>query len=392
MGKYWHAINIGIQNTLVYRANFLFRSAFGLIPLMATIYLWRAVFAGKETGHDDVAGYTLAGMTSYYLLVTIVDMLTAVTDDDWQIAGDIREGNINQFLLKPIDFLTYRLCLFGANRLIYTVVALVPVSLFILAQWQFFVAPANGTAFACFIVATILTGLLQFLMSYTMALLAFWVLEVSTFIFILFAFEYIAGGHMFPLDILPPWLAQLLNFTPFPYQLFFPVSVYLGRITGVDVWRGLLIQTGWVAIFYFLARWMWARGIRKYTALEAKVQCAVRPRGVALRVRCILLLAILALNHTQLIRLASTDSLLPVLLFLAPARDAFTATPRDAVGFWFDLARLALHKDFSSSAIPRFGQDASGSERFAAGQPGTETTAGIPTRIAFLRAFHFSPS
>jgi ABC-type uncharacterized transport system permease subunit len=46
--KYWHVINIGIQNTLVYRANFLFRSLFGLIPLMATIYLWRAIYAGKS--------------------------------------------------------------------------------------------------------------------------------------------------------------------------------------------------------------------------------------------------------------------------------------------------------------------------------------------------------
>jgi hypothetical protein len=33
----------------------------------------------------------------------LVDMLTAVTDDDWQIAADIREGGINQFLLKPIE-------------------------------------------------------------------------------------------------------------------------------------------------------------------------------------------------------------------------------------------------------------------------------------------------
>ena len=97
-------------------------------------------------------------------------------------------------------------------------------------------------------------------------MLAFWVLEVSTFIFILFAFEYIAGGHMFPLDILPGWLSQLLHLTPFPYQLFFPVSVYLGRITGSEVWRGLLIQAIWVAIFYGVARWAWARGIRKYTA------------------------------------------------------------------------------------------------------------------------------
>lgn len=265
VGKYWHAINIGIQNTLVYRVNFLLRSVFSLIPLMATIYLWRAVFAGKPND-PEVAGYTLAGMTSYYLLVTIVDMLTAVTDDDWQVAADIREGGINQFLLKPIDYLAYRLCLFGANRLIYSAVAIVPVALFIGLQRRDFVLPPNATASWAFFASIILTGLLQFLMSYSMALLAFWVLEVSTFIFILFAFEYIAGGHLFPLDILPVWLATVLNYTPFPYQLFFPVSVYLGRTTGPDLWRGLTIQAVWVVIFYGVARWMFSRGIRKYTA------------------------------------------------------------------------------------------------------------------------------
>ena len=48
MTKYWHVINIGIQNTLVYRMNFLFRSVFGLIPLFATISLWRAVYSGQR--------------------------------------------------------------------------------------------------------------------------------------------------------------------------------------------------------------------------------------------------------------------------------------------------------------------------------------------------------
>lgn len=265
LSKYWHAINIGIQNTLVYRMNFLFRSAFSLIPLMATIYLWRAIFAGKRSD-PEVAGYTLAGMTSYYVIVTLVDMLTAVTDDDWQIAADIREGNINQFLLKPIDYLSYRLCLFGANRIIYTAVAIIPVALFAGLEHRYLVLPAGGLALAGFAVATVLTGLLQFLMSFCMALLAFWVLEVSTFIFILFAFEYIAGGHLFPLDILPPWLSGVLTLTPFPYQLFFPVSVYLGRTAGPRLWRGLAIELGWVLLFYFVARWIWGRGVRKYSA------------------------------------------------------------------------------------------------------------------------------
>lgn len=264
--KYWHVINIGIQNTLVYRVNFLFRAAFGLIPLMATIYLWRAVYASNPD-NPNIAGYTLAGMTSYYLLVTIVDALTAVAEDDWQIAADIKDGNISQFLLKPIDYLGYRLCLFGSGRLIYTAVAAVPVALFVIGQREFFVGPASGTAMGVFALSVVLAALLQFFISYTMALLAFWVLEVSTFIFILFAFEYIAGGHLFPLDILPPALAEVLSFTPFPYQLYFPISVYLGRVTGDEIWHGLAAQFFWVMAMYGLARFVWSRGIRRYSAV-----------------------------------------------------------------------------------------------------------------------------
>ena len=265
VNKYWHVINIGIQNTLTYRVNFLFRAAFGLIPLAATIFLWRTIYSGKLA--DDVAGYTLAGMTSYYLLVTVMDALTAVTEDDWQIAADIKDGNISQFLLKPIDYLTYRLCLFGAGRMIYTAFAAIPVGIFIYCFRGYFVAPISATAFGCFTVSVVLTALLQFFISYTMALLAFWVTEVSTFIFILFAFEYIAGGHLFPLNILPPWVEQILNFTPFPYLLYFPISVYLGKTTGPALWSGLAVHAFWVLAAYLMARFVWSRGIKKYSAV-----------------------------------------------------------------------------------------------------------------------------
>ncbi|MCI0748862.1 MAG: ABC-2 family transporter protein [Verrucomicrobia subdivision 3 bacterium] len=264
MKKYLHVINIGIQNTLVYRVNFLFRSVFALIPLTATISLWRAIYSGKE---GNVAGYTIAQMVSYYLIVTIVDALTAVTEDDWQIAADIKDGRISQFLLKPIDYLGYRVCLFGAGRLIYTAVAFIPVVLFILLQRDYFVAPANWTTFGWFAVSVVLTAALQFLISYALALMAFWLLEISTVIFIVFAFEYIAGGHLFPLDILPPAIAKVMAFTPFPYQMFFPVSIYIGKTTGAALYNGLIIQAAWVVAAFVVAQLVWKRGIRKYSAV-----------------------------------------------------------------------------------------------------------------------------
>ena len=266
--KYWHVIGIGIQNNLTYRFNYLSRTLFGLIPLTAVLMLWNKIFTDK--GVDAVVGgYTLAQMISYYVLVTIVDALTAVNEDDWQIATDIKDGNISQFLLKPVDYLWFRLCLFISGRITYMAVAFIPLLVFILFLHRYFVLPPDVATLGLFAVSLAMTALLQFFMSYMMAMLAFWVLEVSTFIFILYAFEYIASGHLFPLDILPPAIERVLHYTPFYYQLYFPVGIYMGKVTGAELAEGLGTQLIWVLLAYGLARFAWHRGIKHYEAVGA---------------------------------------------------------------------------------------------------------------------------
>ena len=264
--KYWHVVNIGIQSNLTYRFNFLARALFGLIPLLAVLSVWQTIYGGKQAG-ATVGSYSLAEMVSYYLLVALVDALTAVNEDDWQIAADIKDGNISQFLLKPIDYLWYRLCLFFSGRLTYMAVAAPPLAVLIICLGRYFVLPPGWAASGSFMVSLALTAMLQFFSSYAMAMLAFWVLEVSTFIFILYAFEYIASGHLFPLDILPHGLQGALSYTPFPYQLYFPVSIYMGKLTRADLVHGLLVQAFWVLVAYAVARFAWNRGVRRYGAV-----------------------------------------------------------------------------------------------------------------------------
>jgi ABC-2 type transport system permease protein len=264
--KYAHVVSLGIQNTLVYRANFLFRAAFGLVPLTATLFRWEAIDSGRPAG-SAIGAYTLAQMVSYYLLVTVIDAITAVAEDDWQIAADIKDGAVSQFLLKPLDYLTYRLCLYLSGRVVYTSVALIPVALFLCFQRGHLVGPSDPWSWVLVPLSVFLAGLLQFLIAYTVALLSFWVLDVSTFIFIQFAFEYLASGHLFPLDILPDTLHRLLLWSPYPYLLHFPAGVYLGRIRGDDLWRGFCLQAAWVVAAFLIARFTWSRGLRQYTAV-----------------------------------------------------------------------------------------------------------------------------
>src|SRR5216110_3097285 len=76
--------NVGIQNTFVYRWNFLLRTVFGIVPLAGMIFLWRAVTA---SGGGFLGGYDFGGMIFYFALVVFLENLISSTEDDWQIAA-----------------------------------------------------------------------------------------------------------------------------------------------------------------------------------------------------------------------------------------------------------------------------------------------------------------
>src|SRR5207249_32247 len=115
--KYISVFNIGLQNTFVYRWNYFLRGLFGLIPLAGTVFLWSAVF--KERG-GGLHGYDYSSMIYYYLLTILVSNLVVPTEDEWQIAADIREGQINALLTKPMSYLAYRFSIFLSGRLVYS--------------------------------------------------------------------------------------------------------------------------------------------------------------------------------------------------------------------------------------------------------------------------------
>src|ERR1700741_2338060 len=124
--KYVSVFNIGLQNTFVYRWNYFLRALFGLIPLAGTVFLWRAIFNEPD---NQFHSYDYGSMIYYYLLTILVSNLVTPTEDDWQIAPDIREGQINSFLTKPLNYLGYRTGIFLAGRLVYTAVTIIPIAL-----------------------------------------------------------------------------------------------------------------------------------------------------------------------------------------------------------------------------------------------------------------------
>ena len=262
--KYLKVFDIGLQNTFVYRWNFFLRSIFGLVPLAGTVFIWRALF--HERG-ADIAGYDYNAMIFYFVLTILVDNLVTPTEDEWQIAADIREGQINSFLTKPMNYLCYRISLFLSYRLLYTVVTAIPVALIFFYFRNTITLSKHAATWLFSAVSLAMAGGIQFLIAYSLAMLAFWILEISTIVFILYSFEYFLSGHIFPLDIMPAWLQGAMHWLPFTYELYFPIAVFLEKIRGEELAGGLAVQTAWLLAMFLIARTLWRRGVRHYQAV-----------------------------------------------------------------------------------------------------------------------------
>ncbi len=264
IAKYGTVFTLGLQNTFVYRWNYFLRALFGLIPLAGTVFLWRAVFA--ERG-GSFGGYDYGQMIYYYLLMILVSNLVTPTEDEWQIASDIREGQINSFLTKPLSYLGYRTSIFLAGRLVYTIVTVVPIILIFIYFRGYLRAPTHLLTYPLALISLIMAAFIQFFITYALAMMAFWILEISTVIFIVYSFEYFLGGQMFPVDIMPLGVQAVMKWLPFYYELFCPIAIFLERLSQGELVKALLVQSGWLIITWAIARMMWQRGLNHYQAV-----------------------------------------------------------------------------------------------------------------------------
>src|SRR3954466_13771591 len=162
--KYASVFTIGLQNTFVYRWNYFLRALFGLIPLAGTVFLWSAVF--KERG-GGLHGYDYGSMIYYYLLTILVSNLVVPTEDEFQIAADIREGQINALLTKPMNYLGYRFSIFLSGRLVYTAVTLPPIILIFLYFRAYIVLPTDALTYVLTMISIFMAGFIQFFITYT---------------------------------------------------------------------------------------------------------------------------------------------------------------------------------------------------------------------------------
>lgn len=263
MTKYRQAFIVGLQSNLVYRWNFAVRGFFSLFHLAVVFILWGAAYAASP----KIGGFDFGQTLTYFVTLLVLQFFIGAFNEDYQISEEIRNGLINQFLLKPINYYLYRFSIFAAARLVSGALIFVPLLIALPFLGHLLTFPTDGWRLALGLPAMALAALIQFTIAYCFGLFTFWFLEIQGFVILSLAVESVLGGQLFPLDLMPAGIFRAAQYLPFFYQMYFPAAILTGRLDHALAVRGLGLQLAWAVALLGLAHILWTRGLRRHTAV-----------------------------------------------------------------------------------------------------------------------------
>lgn len=245
-----------IRRKVAHRAELFVLVLASLVPLFMMV-IWMGVA-------KDVAlkGFTPEKFAAYFALVFLIGEIVSSTAAE-EIESDIHSGDIGSYLLKPFNIAIYYYLVEMASAM----VRITPI--FFLVAGVFLCSKAGDYLSLKYFLPAMLCVIFGFTINYLLyfvgGLAAFWSDQASSFDMVLTYMLTLFGGVLAPLALYPAWMQSILEWSPFPYIINFPIRVMMGELTSEQVVNGLVFQVVLVVSLSLLAHLVWAKGVKRYS-------------------------------------------------------------------------------------------------------------------------------
>lgn len=253
-------LSVGLSTALTYRWSVLTSVLSLAVSAVASVFLWRAVLS-SESGHLDVR-YDEGSITSYFLLSTAVAVLYP-SSTLFRLARLLHSGRLNYELARPQNFVVASLAWFLSARVVEGLVVglvLFPLSVVGLARLS---VPSFVD-----VVFLLLSGGLFFAFGLVVGTLCFWLVEMWPLQPLYAGLMALAGGRLFPLDLMPDPLGAILTYSPFGLFGFLSVKTLGGTASAEEVHAGIVAALVWTLLLYALWQVLWPSALSRFEAME----------------------------------------------------------------------------------------------------------------------------
>jgi ABC-2 type transport system permease protein len=264
MKKLLSIFRISFAQEFAYRLNFIMWRVRNVMQILLLFFLWTSVFPNTQRmlfGYDRVRILTYV----FGIMVVRAIVFSARAVD---VSGEIANGDLTNLLLKPVSYFKYWLTRDLSSKALNLAFAAVETGiLFFILKPDIFLQ-TNLVSLLAFGLSLAIAILVFFSILMLINFVAFWAPEMgwaSQFLFVVVITEFLSGA-LFPLDILPRAIQNFLFLTPFPYLIFVPIQIYLGKISGAVMLKGIIVSGIWLVVLLTLLKWVWRRGLLVYRA------------------------------------------------------------------------------------------------------------------------------
>lgn len=270
MQKYFSVFKISLAQEFAYKLNFFLWRIRNIIQILVFFFLWSSVFNRDGSTASDISyfGYTQSSIVAYtFLLILIRSIVMATKSND--VSGYISNGDLSNYLLKPISFFKYLLTRDAATKMLNIFFSFFEIFLLYLILKPNLFLQTNPFQIFLFIISLIIASFIFFSIVMLASCAPFWVPEIGwgvQFLVTVIFVEFLSGAF-FPLDVFPKPLFEFLKLTPFPYLVFIPIKIYLGNLSMLENIKGLVLGGLWSVILWLLMNKVWKKGLKIYEAV-----------------------------------------------------------------------------------------------------------------------------
>ena len=255
--EYIKIAELGLKRVFIYKANI----ALLLVANIASVFIlqkfWLALYG------NDLSQYLY--MANYAIVSQILGVVYRIHSPN-TLSANIRDGSISVQLLRPWEYI---------NALLFedigTIIGnlLSSGSVFIVSAKVLFnmqIPPVEN--FFLFFLSAFLGFMLLFLVGILVSMACFWVIEASSLLILIGVVVDLLSGQFLPSWLMPAWLEKIMNVLPFVWIYQKPISIFLGNAgdysgVGLDYFRIILLQLGWIIVLYILVLGVWRIAVKK---------------------------------------------------------------------------------------------------------------------------------
>lgn len=253
MKIFWSFTRQAFQNTAIYRFDYWLQLISVFLMMYSVHWIWTSLYSQ----HPAAFGVNLAQMVTYGILgMALEAILNPNQGPQTYIATQLKTGGIDTDLAKPLDFHLHMLAK-NCGEILFRLGTLVLPAALIGGAFLGLKLPASPVAAGLFVVSLALGYVVLFSLNFLLGMVAIITLDIRSISWAYSSLVRFFSGQMVPLWLFPGFLGTLANVLPFRSIYAIPISIYIGKLSGVAALEALIFQSIWVVALTIGGRLAW---------------------------------------------------------------------------------------------------------------------------------------